>query len=650
MESKIYTFALLKSFYDSNEDILDAFLPLVVRGISTKKFVGTEDIQKQVNQDIHMEIPLHVLKTLAIRAKKKEYVEQKENTSTFKRIDTGTTYVESLEKERDVERRINGFFESFRNFAAEKELTLDHEQSKSVVLTFLNENISDLVEFLSPNEEDVDLQEDQLTKLENRVFTRYLLHIQANDQENYNIIKELIQGSIIASTLAAKYSDRIVFAQDKKFAKNTEVYLDTNVVFSLLGLHTPEKNTAANELLDLLKNTGFTVKVFDFTLDEAARYITSYLQNEGRYSSALNVDAIYSTLKQKKWGRSDVLSFVSDIESEIEKLGIDIDYQFTVNLNKYEDGENDLRGSISKYKKNQPLSSANHDIAVIEKVRELRKRSVRRIEDAKVFFLTSDHALQRFDYIELGHKDSGTFSEVILDRVLASILWLKDTSIELPISTVIASHSRDLLINRKVWERFYSVLQRLHSEGKTTKDSIATLFYHNYIEDALKDIDETSVDDIDEQLVLEKIEEASKILTEEKGSLEKEVIELADDLVGEQSERQQDLEKFSSQISNIRSNIKNKARRSTEKYFQVIRWTTTTILWILGGVVYFFLPEGWDEVWDLFIGGGILFGVPYGVSRILKYFEIRNRIMERVHNKLTKDLLESETNEDPQKE
>lgn len=637
MDEKIYTFALLTSLYDSNEDILDAFIPLVVRGTSDKKFVDTNTIQGEVKEKSHIEIPLHVLKTLSIRAKRKGYLEQKEKTSLFKRKDEGTTYTNSLEKESDVQRRINGFFGAFIKFASENELDLNQDKAKDIVDSFLNENIYDLVVFLSPEDESIKIKENEISRLESRVFTKYLLSIQDNDQANYEIFKELIQGSIIASVLSAKYTSDIELTQNKKFSKETEIYLDTNVIFSLLNLHTPEKNIAAKELLSLLKSVGFSLKVFDFTVDEAARYITSYIQNSDKYSSAINVDAIYSTLKQQKWGKSDVLGFVSRMEELIEELGIDIDYQFDVNLSSYEEKNSRLRSAISNYKK-QVLSSSNHDIAVIEKIRELRKKSVRRIEDAKVFFLTSDHALQRFDNIELGHKDNGTFAEVILDRVLTSILWVKDTSIEVPVTTVIASHSRDLLINRKVWEKFYSVLQKLNNEGKTTTNSVATLFYHNYIQDSLQNYDESSIDEIDEKLVLEKVEEAEKIINEEKGDLENKLVGLAEDLFEEKDERQQDLEKFSNQISILRANIKKLSKKKASRIYNLIYVVSVVASWSMGIFIYTLLPEEWLWLWNILIGGGLLVGVPIGIHKIFKYTEIKNKLTDQVHHKMKKEL------------
>ncbi len=639
MNGKIYTFALLTSLYDTNKDILDAFLPLIVRGMSTQYFENTNDIQKKVNEDTHIDIPIHVLKTLAIRAVKKRYAEKETNKSFFRRTKKGEDYVNSLEEEIDVQRKINGFFESFKEFALKNELTLNQEQAKSIVFTFLNENISDLVEFFSPQGIDVNINKNKLSKIESRIFTKYLLSIFENDQENYSIFKELIQGSIIASVLSAKYSDNITLTQDKKFIRNTEIYLDTNVVFSLLGLHTSEKNIAAKELLDLLKSVNFSLKVFDFTVDEIARYITSYLQNSSKYSSVINVDSIYSTLKQKNWGKSDVLQFVSKLDELIKELGIQIDYQFKVNLNNYVEKDSSLRYSIGNYKKNQPLSSSNHDIAAIEKIRELRRKSVRRIEDAKVFFLTSDYALQRFNYIQSGHKENGTFGEVILDRVLTSILWIKDTSIEIPISTIMASHSRDLFINRKVWEKFYLTLQQLYKDEKINLDSVATLFYRNYIEDSLQSYDEFSINEIDDKLVMDKIEEAEKKIDEEKGILEKNVFDLARNLIKKEDEKKEDIEKFSIQILKIRSNIKKISKRKSSKYYYLIYM----IIVIIGCILSYYIHLLFPKMWQFYLGQvGVLLLVIPGVSKGLKHFKVKNKLDIYFHAKMSKALMTGE--------
>jgi len=77
--------------------------------------------------------------------------------------------------------------------------------------------------------------------------------------------------------------------------------------------------------------------------------------------------------------------------------------------------------------------------------------------------------------------------------------------------TIIAAHSRNLFVNRRIWDRFYQVLQELKKDEKIKDDDLATLFWHSYLEDTLRSIEESESNVITSEFVLEKIEEAGRL-------------------------------------------------------------------------------------------------------------------------------------------
>jgi len=157
----------------------------------------------------------------------------------------------------------------------------------------------------------------------------------------------------------------------------------------------------------------------------------------------------------------------------------------------------------------------NHDLAVIETIQKLRKKQVRSIENSKAIFLTSDNKLSRFDFNELGHRESGTICETILDRLFTTILWLKDPSAKISVKSIIAGYSKDLFIKRNIWERFYDVLHRLREKDNITDEKISSLFYHGYIKGSLMSLDDSDINRITEDFVIEELEKANKFKEEE---------------------------------------------------------------------------------------------------------------------------------------
>jgi len=208
------------------------------------------------------------------------------------------------------------------------------------------------------------------------------------------------------------------------------------------------------------------------------------------------VDTLYSSLNKQGWTKTRAKEFVANIESILQENGIEIEWEEDIDLNTYSPKNEDLRNLIREYKPLQSVYHQNHDLAAIEKIEELRGKPIRKIEDSKVFFLTSDIRLSRLNFTKMGHKENGTVCEAYLDRLLTNILWLKDPCMELPLKSIIAAYSRDLFIKRRIWDKFYEALQQLRQEKKVDDENISTLFYHGYIEDILKDIDEQESDKI----------------------------------------------------------------------------------------------------------------------------------------------------------
>jgi len=98
---------------------------------------------------------------------------------------------------------------------------------------------------------------------------------------------------------------------------------------------------------------------------------------------------------------------------------------------------------------------------------------------------------------------------------MTNILFLKDPSIELSLSTIITGFTNNLFVSRSIWERFYIIVKTLIASGEVPEDKISNLFYHGYIESELIQVDDADLDSIDEQFVLKRIEEAAALIEKE---------------------------------------------------------------------------------------------------------------------------------------
>jgi len=515
MVGSIYTYALIKALYDEGEDYIDSFWPIVVKTIPSNQSVTSSFVQTKLRESCNLEVPLHVLGVILTRAEGREYLQRWRERSTgatkYRLTSAGINYSAKLETDKEVERRINALLESMRQFFEGKGVSLSFDKIRESLLYFVHKNIDFLAEYIAPST--------SLTKLTPPGFLgfdRYLLeYIESAKQQkpdDHKTLENIVFGSIISVLLYVDEPAEITTIRTKPFSY-CQVFLDTNFVFSVLGLDRDEFNEPAKELFNLLKKHDFDLKVFGFTVDEICRVINSYSEESHRYPTSIRVNTLYSSLKAKGWSKTDAREFIINIEQTLQQKGITIEWIKDTDLGKYTPDEK-LRDAIRRYKPDQNKFHRNHDLAAIAKIKELRKKTIRRIEDSGALFLTSDYRLHKFDFIEDGHKQSATICETILDRLMTNILWLKNPNSKLSLETIIAAHSRGLFVNRRVWDRFYEVLQELKREGKIRDDDLATLFWHSYLEDSLRSIEETESNIITSEFVLEKIETAGKLREE----------------------------------------------------------------------------------------------------------------------------------------
>lgn len=649
----------MKALYDEGHDYLDSFWPFAVMAIPSKISVDINGIQKRMRERHNLEMPLHVLSLLLARAEAKRYVvRERLEPVRYKLTGFGYTYAVKLENDKEVERRATALLDSIKKFLDQKGVSLSYDQVRKLLLHFINKNLDFLVECINPS---INPKISISTNLEtnDRYLLEYIQNADHQEPENYKMLENMIMGSIISALLYVESPEDITKIRTRKFG-SCQIFLDTNFVFSILGLDVEEFNEPAKELLSLLKKNSFELKVFAFTVDEITSVLNSYDRESYRYPKSMKINSLYSALKRKGWSKTDAREYIINIEHHLRENGLEIEWIKGINLRKYKVDET-LRHELKKYKPEQNAFSQNHDLAAITKIQEIRGKPVRKIEDSKALFLTSDVKLSRFN-LETEHKNTGTICETMLDRLFTNILWLKNPSTKPPLKSIIAAHSRDLFVNRRVWDKFYSVLQELKKSGKVDDEGISTLFWHSYAEDALRSIEESDIKRITPEFVLEKIETAGtkkdqefeekiKQITElEKAgkSKEQELREKKEELELAKTQFATELElkekaisaaktqtdkEWLDKIREIKGRIREKSEKSAKKWSRVIGFSVTLVFisLILIGYFVFNLPVPIISLLIAIFGGGGILGLwklSTGTRNLLSEYIYAKRVKE----------------------
>jgi len=502
MNRLIYTYSLVKTLYEQGKDYIDSFWPFVLKVMPRDKTtLNLPAIQKGIRDNSGLDIPQYSLKSIITRAKRKGYMTQKKGR--FWLTATGDNYLDALEPESTVERRINELLEDIRNYLNEQlGLSLTLSGTYDIVLSFIHENIDPLLEFCNPDSSIIELGlSKQGNSRYNSVLVNYFEIAKQRKPDHYQTLTDIVYGSVIATVA----SNRDVARINKKFA-HTKIFLDSNYLFSLLELHFPEFTKPAKELLNLLESYKFELRAFDFTVDEIVRVLRRYSREQHLFVPGVRVDSIFSNLKNQGFTTEDVREFMAKIEDRIWELGVKIE-PTAVELKEYKPPKDEYRAKLSYYKPDQDLHAQNHDLAVIEKIREIRKAPKREIENSRALFLTSDLRLSKFDFFEMSHREKATICEVIPDKLLTNILWLKNPTIikDIPLKSIIAIHSHGMFIDRRIWRRFCETIRKLKQEERIGDKDISMLFYDHRIEKVLEVYDGSQTDKITSELILEQI-------------------------------------------------------------------------------------------------------------------------------------------------
>jgi len=636
-EKIVYTYTLIKSLLDQGGDYLDCFWPFAISVLPRdKKFVDVVGVQKGVAQNFELNIPLHSLKAVLNQAKGRKYTEQ--SHTDYRLTESGLQYLDTLETGKDVERRLNALFDDMRQFLSERlGAATNLEQIHQVLFSFVYKNIEPLTQFFGSSSIPV---EPVITQRKTTSFKKYLIEYletaEERKPEHYKILQDIFFGSVISTVLNSEDPSKMTEIRTRRF-KRCQIFLDTNFAFFVLGLHTYEFNEPAKELFELLKQHKFEIKVFEFTVKEMCRVINGYLEEEHRYPTSILVDTLYSSLKRRGWTKTDAREFITDIEDKLSNLGIKVEWAKEINLDDYNPPSSELRSLMMRYKPSQQqLFHQNHDLAAIETIKELRRHPVRKIETSKAIFLTSDKRLSGFNFEQMGHQKDGTICEVILDSLLTNILWLKDPRAEISLKSMIAAHSRDLFVKRRIWERFYETLQKLKQEETVDDEAISMLFYHNYIENSLRELDETQIDDITKEFVLEEIEEAAKLREEAEQRREKEFIQHLGEEVSKIEERKN--KEWLKKVQEFKSNMRKAAEKSSTRHSSTYAsLLTLLLLGMMYGIYLGFKEWGIPDIWlwliPLVIGGGGISGI---WSKLRKFF--KSKLSDSIYLKKLKEV------------
>lgn len=516
-----YTYALITALYDERQDYLDAFWPFVMQALPNSGYIARDLLGSLLHREHGLAIPSHVLRLLLYRAQVAGYIERRRRGGSFALTEKGLTFKASLETPREVERRINSLAGDGVEYFSARGVAIESEHFSELMTAFVHANLDKLMEFLgapkcvhpytTPGEEE-------------RLLVSFIDECERSKPEHFQTLLDVVRGSILSSVICTGRSEEMKELRSADLS-NLEVYLDTNLLLAVLGYENEEIVSAAAEMMGLLRTGGCVVKVFPFTVDEICAFLGAYSVHESEFHPEVTVRSAYSAMRTAGLRRSEVQAAISRMPEAVVEAGIKVSGDTGLDLATYKPRDPHIWSVVSRYKPGVVRRIVRHDVAAIESIQVLRDgQKARKLQEAKALFLSSDARLSRASFEGLQHKSRGTVAEVVHDGVLASILWLRSPAANPPLKAIVAAHSKNLFVDRRVWDRFLEVVQGLREGGEVHDDDLVDLLYRDYIATALMDIDAAQVERVDKRFVLEEVEKA-RLARKERRDRDREVLE-----------------------------------------------------------------------------------------------------------------------------
>lgn len=374
-----------------------------------------------------------------------------------------------------------------------------------------------------------------------------------------------------------------------------KLFLDNNILYSLIGLHGEDAMESAHTMLKYAKELGYVLLVTTKTIDEFHNTLNWRIKEFGKKTISADLAKValdqmgetsfmtvfWRNLVDRGVSLREFVSEVSYLDDILEGLGITINNKFRKDIEESED----LRDEMSELRKacgdNINLNIVEHDSFHRILVRKYRKGNKYKFNDAKAWFLTQDHKL-------LKYSRSARKGETYLPFCITTNEWIQinrplltrtvdQDEFEKSFRTLVTQPSIRAMISIEPLEQGYNkILSRLdrfkNMDATMASRIISDIHFVNSIDSDMTDeeLDEKIESRLlslnkelrqkHEALVLEKKGEEKKVekLQENLEALAAEIKENKGELNRTKSNFDKALDGYSSTVKNLKGEIDGK--------------------------------------------------------------------------------------------
>lgn len=356
-----------------------------------------------------------------------------------------------------------------------------------------------ILECLENQDESIILNEDIELQKESDSFDYAWSYFLAATEKDYPEVFEFI----VAISASNIIKQAVFFTGDGRDTfRGLNVYLDSPLVFAILGMDSVERTESCNYLLNKMLESGCTVQIFDHNFNEINGIISragswalnpSYsldrANNAARYFHDLQMDA------------QSIADFCESIEDRLSKLGITIKKTaYDIYEDKFQENEIQISKMIEeKYNEQGKFLSEDNKNSILVDVRsiimvyrERRGQTATRIQSSRDILLTLNNVVAEVSkmYESNQSSDAGHIPACISSDIFGAVLWLFSPA------DLMQYQKKQLLADcylahrpsRKMLSKYVESLERARSAGEIDEKTFLFMRSHSVVNDALMNV------------------------------------------------------------------------------------------------------------------------------------------------------------------
>lgn len=614
---------LTANWHINKRDYIENFVPFIATLIKHENYEEIEIgvIRDDFKNKYGLSIPFHPMQTILTRCKKRGLI-RKQYRKHVPDLGKVSEYEFSNEAKNQFRKQEKVIKEIIKYASDRYKYDISEERIEHAFISFLKEYSLDIL--FAADDRGL-LPEVSSTKSDKYIVYSFICHVYESEPDIFDFVVDIAIGNLMANSILYREYNRYVSNLDKVC-----FYLDTRIVFRLLGLEGDERAEVYDEFIKTLVNEGACIKIFRHTYEEVCEILEECLNwVENPAYNPIKANAALRYFIGRNYSKLDVQRFINKIDQTLnensiapENIVIKPDKQ---DKSKYLEDEKLLGETIvTTYKETNPYfdevdreTTLRRDIDSVISVYILREgKNPRHLKDSGHLFLTTNGALayaaRKYELRRTENKNQ--IPACLTDIFVGTILWLQSPAKIYKINQrkLIADCYSALRPDNRLIKKYLLEVDKFKEEGKIDENSYYLLRRDSL---ALKLLEEKTLgeaDSFDGSILTEIYYEIKEEMTEKVGL--KYVAER-----DEHRKTQQKYDELTGKHHKITSNLHKEARRCSQLVSNIVLFGILAAF--LLGIIYQIIPTAFSETPEIKYGV-IIFYVILGSLNIIYGFNL----------------------------